>query len=217
MSNIKQDMEDGFAEFLNAQRAIPGSVCRLTLVQFDADTERRIRLDTIYASKPVAEAPYLDLEPRGWTPLYDAIGTTVIQTRERLSRLPVAEQPERVLFVIITDGQENSSREWARQQVRQQIEQAQTRDHWEFLFLGANQARLTEEAAAMNIGGQSVAAYASTPTSARNMWVGTSNAIANYRSGGSSNLTAEDRAILDADVSGTTGGASGTGGITIAP
>ena len=74
----------------------------------------------------------------GCTALYDALGKTINSVGERLFNTPEEERPEKVIFVINTDGYENASREFTKGRVREMIEHQQTKYSWGFLFLGAN-------------------------------------------------------------------------------
>lgn len=76
--------------------------------------------------------------PYNFTPLLDSIGRAIYETGEKLASLPAAERPERVLFVIITDGQENASQEYTKEDIKAVIEHQQTKYNWDFIFLGAN-------------------------------------------------------------------------------
>lgn len=73
-----------------------------------------------------------DIAPRGWTPLFDAIGLTVGRMRSR----GFADN-ERVQLVIMTDGQENASREYRLETVKALLKDVQDRG-WAVIFLGAN-------------------------------------------------------------------------------
>lgn len=76
--------------------------------------------------------------PHNFTPLLDSIGRAIFETGERLAKLPAAERPDRILFVIITDGQENASQEYSKEDVKTVIEHQQGKYNWDFIFLGAN-------------------------------------------------------------------------------
>lgn len=131
MEAIKSDTEGGFNAFIDAQRKDPLDV-RVTLAQFDT------QYDVVYANRPVRDVPPLDLQPRGMTALYDAVGRLITDVGSELSALPEAERPGKVTVVVLTDGHENSSREWTHQAVGEAIRR-QERDYaWEFVFLGAN-------------------------------------------------------------------------------
>ncbi len=132
MAATKTDAEGGLRAFLAEQRAAPGETL-VTLAQFDTEFE------TVHAERPIADVPDYTLAPRGMTALHDAVGKLVTEVGERLAAKPEDARPSRVYVVIVTDGEENSSREWSAEQVREAVE-TQRRDYgWEFVFIGANQ------------------------------------------------------------------------------
>jgi Mg-chelatase subunit ChlD len=136
MRSVKDDTIGGYNTFLKTQRDAKVGACRVSLVQFDD------RYEMVYPPRLVAEAPELTDEtfvPRGWTALLDAIGKTIVDTGERYKAMPKSERPGKVLFVIITDGGENSSTEYNREQVFKMIAEQRNAWKWDFIFLGANQ------------------------------------------------------------------------------
>lgn len=82
--------------------------------------------------------PSLDLEPRGGTALYDALGRLITDTGTELAARPESERPGTVLVVVLTDGHENSSQEWTHEAVKAAITRQEGEYSWSFLFLGAN-------------------------------------------------------------------------------
>ncbi len=93
---------------------------------------------TVAEAVPVREVPDLDYstyEPDGMTALYDAIGYTMRVTDDFVA----ANKPDQVLFVIMTDGAENSSREFTSDRIYQMIQDRQKLASYEFIYLGANQ------------------------------------------------------------------------------
>jgi Mg-chelatase subunit ChlD len=74
----------------------------------------------------------------GNTALLDAMGAAIHKTVNALAQTGEAYRPEKVMFVIITDGEENASREYGAEQVKQMIEGQKSGSGWEFIFLGAN-------------------------------------------------------------------------------
>jgi uncharacterized protein YegL len=95
-----------------------------------------------YDGRPVKEVPALDARtyvPRGTTALLDAIGRTINTIGDRLDKMPEAERPSKVIVSILTDGLENASQEFSRQQVFEMIKRQREVYSWEFIFLGANQ------------------------------------------------------------------------------
>lgn len=125
----------GFNEFVQGQKNAQGAgEAYLTLVKFDAP-----QIKTVYENKHVSEAPLLDREtytPMGGTNLMDAIGETLTKINRMLESHRQEDRPA-VLVVIITDGAENSSREFRGEQIKQMVKSAEASD-WCFTFLGAN-------------------------------------------------------------------------------
>lgn len=98
------------------------------------------------------------LVPRGSTALLDAVGQAIVTTGEKLATLPEDQRPGLVMVVIVTDGEENSSREYNKQKIKDLITQQQDVYKWQFTFLGADQNAFAE-AASMGMKLDGVAAY----------------------------------------------------------
>lgn len=126
----RADAEGGLNSFIEDQKSKPGDMT-LTLVQFDTTYE------FIHQGVPIRDVPRYELRPRGGTALLDAVGRAINETGARLAAMPEADRPGLVFFLIVTDGQENSSREFNKAQVKQMIEHQQAAYKWEFTFLGA--------------------------------------------------------------------------------
>jgi hypothetical protein len=135
MGVIKEATIEAFNGFLASQRTGVG-VARMTLIQFDDQYEpvcRGLPLDSV---APLTAGTY---QPRGSTALLDAMGRAIQETGDRLRDLPEHERPGTVLFVTLTDGQENSSRQFTLHQVNDLINRQRETYRWEFVFLAANQ------------------------------------------------------------------------------
>jgi hypothetical protein len=120
----------GYNEYINGLRADKGSEYSVSLTQFDAPMAAPA-LTVTYLDKPLAEVPELteaDYQPRGNTPLYDAIGECVRR---------VNAKGRAVITVIITDGHENASQEFTKDGVKALIQEKE-KQGWTFAFLGAN-------------------------------------------------------------------------------
>ncbi len=104
----------------------------MTLAQFDNSYER------VYANRPIADVPLLDLQPRGMTALYDAVGRLTTEIGQELAARPERERPGKVIVVVLTDGHENASVEWTHEAVHAAITRQEQQFSWDFLFLGAN-------------------------------------------------------------------------------
>jgi hypothetical protein len=131
MESIKSDTEGGFNAFIAEQRNEPLDI-RVTLAQFDTD------YDVVYANRPVQHVPPLELQPRGMTALYDAVGKLITDVGAELAAMPEQERPGRVTVVVLTDGHENSSQEWTHDAVSAAIRRQEHDYSWDFVFLGAN-------------------------------------------------------------------------------
>lgn len=151
MTSCRADAEGGLNTFIEQQRNQPGE-CLLTLVQFDHDYE------FVHSGKPIAEVGKFTLNPRGSTALLDAVGRAITETGERLAKMPEDDRPGLVVFVILTDGQENASREFRRDQIKQMIEHQTTNYNWQFTYLGANQDAFGE-AGSLGISGAAAMNY----------------------------------------------------------
>lgn len=135
MGPIAKDTIGGFNTFLTDQKKDPADEARLTLVQFDHE------YNVIHSNMLLADVPELTAEtykPHGNTALLDAIGRTIATTGQTLSAMPENERPEAVVVVVITDGEENASREYTKAQVAEMVKLQTEVYKWQFLFLGAN-------------------------------------------------------------------------------
>ncbi len=134
MGGLESDTIGGFNSTLEKQKKAEGEA-RVTTVLFDGEYE------VLHDRIPVNEVRPLtgeDYYVRGCTALLDAVGRTI----ERITRAQKASKEEyradKVMFVIITDGMENASREYSYSKVKKMIEQVREENGWEFMFLGAN-------------------------------------------------------------------------------
>jgi hypothetical protein len=126
------------------------------------------------------------LVPRGSTALLDAVGRAINETGERLAKMPEAERPGLVVFVVMTDGPENSSREFTKSHIKQMIEHQQSVYKWQFTFLGANQDAFAE-GGAMGVAAAGIANFAVDKVAVA--WVGTSGKVARMRKQSMANET----------------------------
>lgn len=134
MSHIRDATLSGVNEYLDKIRGDGNTL--LSLVKF-ADT-----VHTQFVAHNLADIKQLtakDYTPHGMTALYDAIGIAITNAGHRLEFTPVGNRPDKVLFIIQTDGHENSSREFTRERIKSMIDHQQVKYSWDFVFLGANQ------------------------------------------------------------------------------
>lgn len=142
MGSIKEEAIGAFNSFVSKQKALPGEAT-MTLVQFDSEDPHEVVIDR----KPIAEISLLSgdvYQPRSMTPLYDAMGWTIDQTGKKLESVPERDRPETVVFVVLTDGLENASREHSKDSVFKKVTHQQDKYGWKFVYLGANQNAMAE-------------------------------------------------------------------------
>lgn len=134
MSGLEQDTIGGYNSLLRKQQSEEGEAI-ISTVLFDDQTEvlhDRVKLDDI---KPMTENEYY---VRGCTALLDAVGGAIHHIGNVHKYARKEDVPEKTLFIITTDGMENSSRRYSYEKVKHMIERQKAKFGWEFLFLGAN-------------------------------------------------------------------------------
>ncbi len=134
MHGLEQDTIGGFNSMLQKQKELDGE-CRITTVLFDNRYELLHDRIDIRAVSPMTEKEY---QVGGTTALLDAIGRTVQKLVSVQKNTAKEYRADRVLFVIITDGQENASQEYSSNKVKGLIQLEKEKYGWEFVFLGAN-------------------------------------------------------------------------------
>lgn len=137
MAGLEKDVIGGINTLLTDQKETEGQ-CNVTLVQFDGNDPYEVLRD----NQPIKEVSLLEVSefvPRGSTPLYDAIGRGIGQTGKRLADLSEDKRPDKVIFVIVTDGGENSSCEFSQHTVADKVKLQTDIYNWEFVYIGANQ------------------------------------------------------------------------------
>ena len=134
MHGLEQDTIGGFNSMLQKQKELDGE-CRITTVLFDNRYELLHDRIDIRAVSSMTEKEY---QVGGTTALLDAIGRTVQKLVSVQKNTAKEYRADRVLFVIITDGQENASREYSSDRVKEMIQLEKEKYGWEFVFLGAN-------------------------------------------------------------------------------
>ena len=145
MSGLEKDTIGGFNSMLNKQRDEEGEVA-ITTVLFD--DKMKVLHDRADLAK-VVNLSNKDYQVGGCTALLDALGKTIKHINKVQKSLPEDECPDRTMFIITTDGQENSSHEYSYEKIKKMIEKKRDKKKWEFLFLAANMDAIS---AAANMG-----------------------------------------------------------------
>jgi Mg-chelatase subunit ChlD len=181
MASIRHDMEGGINQLFKDQAEVAGK-CFVTMSQFDTEFE------LLAHREPIERIDSYTLNPRGGTALLDAIGRTITTVADDFGPVPAPQ----VIVAIVTDGEENSSREWTQTGVKDLVER-KTRAGWKFTYLGANQDAITV-ARGMGISAAATMDYAATTRGVSSAYTSMSSAIGSSRVGGQSiNFTDQDR------------------------
>jgi uncharacterized protein YegL len=134
MSGLEEDTIGGFNSMIEKQKKEAGEAL-ISTVLFDSTSEVIHDRVPIGEIKPMTDKEYF---VRGSTALLDAIGGAVHHIGNVHKYAREEDIPEHTLFVITTDGMENSSRVYDSDKVRKMIKRQKEKYGWEFLFLGAN-------------------------------------------------------------------------------
>jgi hypothetical protein len=127
MQTGQKDHEGGLRSFVEDQKGLDGEVW-FTMAQFDTQDPCEILFDRV----PIrdVDTAKIVLIPRGGTPLHDAVGRAI-------SHLEAKTNGNQTIVMVITDGEENSSKEWTKARVKERVAALEAKG-WTFLFLGAN-------------------------------------------------------------------------------
>ena len=133
MSGLESDTIGGFNGMIAQHRSEGGDVL-VSTVLFDHENE------VIHDRVRIADVPTLtskEYYTRGCTALLDAMGDGIRHIKNVHKYARPEDRPARTMFIITTDGMENSSTRYTADQVRAMVKQ-QEEAGWEFVFLGAN-------------------------------------------------------------------------------
>jgi uncharacterized protein YegL len=135
MSSIIDEAIGGLNKFIDDQKELDGDA-NISIALFDNEYE------LIYDNVDIKTIPTITRDvynPRGMTALYDAIGKTMTSIGKRLANTAEEDRPEKVMIVILTDGEENHSREYNAKNISEMITHQEDTYNWTFMFLAANQ------------------------------------------------------------------------------
>ena len=134
MKGVEADVVESLNLMIKEQQSKAGDVIISTVMFSEGSYFLHNRVDI----KDVGVITRDNYRTGGSTALYDAIGNTITKIGNKQKSLREKQRAKRVLFVITTDGDENSSEEYSGSDIRALIEEYQTDHGWDFLFVGAN-------------------------------------------------------------------------------
>jgi len=174
MNSLAHDVIGGFNAFVANQRTVDGN-CLFTAAQFDGTDP----FELLYDRVPIVDVSELDADryqPRGNTPLFDAIATLISKVENGAGS---SESSAEQIVVVFTDGLENASTTWTRDQVFALIEQKKARG-WTFVFMGANQDAYAE-GGRMGFQAGNVQNFRGDGQGMREAWSSVDRAVGEYR------------------------------------
>lgn len=202
MGSLVSAVRSGIKELIQEQKKQDGS-CNLTVAQFDRHmpivapnlfkdglqqnipTDENTIVDFLCEGVPldVVDAGVMDgYEPRGSTPLLQAMKEFIDRIGARLRGLPENERPGRVVVVIQTDGEENSSFGVSFSQLKELVTQQEQQYKWQFVFLGAN-IDAFGAGASLGINMNSTLQYAANDAGVTKAYGSVSRSLTSYRAG----------------------------------
>lgn len=135
MGSSRNDVIGGFNAFIDDQKKEKEGDVNVSLYTFSSDVK------TVFSNRNIAEVPNLTEEsyhPGGSTSLNDAVGKAINETGNELAAMDEAERPSVVMMVIMTDGEENTSKEFKSSQIRDMIKHQTDKYNWKFIYLGTD-------------------------------------------------------------------------------
>ena len=181
MGGLESDTIGGFNAMLKEQQAVEGEAV-VTTVLFDDKYELLHDRIDIRAVSPLTEKNYT---VGGNTALLDALGKTIRKIRDVQEHTAENYRAEKVLFIIITDGEENASREYSAERIKARIEYQKQKYGWEFVFFGANMDAVLE-AGKLGISAEYAQNYCADASGTSTAYTAMSAISTAYRGGNSS-------------------------------
>lgn len=132
MYNSVDDVIGGFQKLIDEQKGEKNGECIISLYRF-SDTVKKD-----YIGKPVDEVSKLIYSPGGCTAMNDGVGTAIDEIGKWLSDMDESERPSKNMIVIMTDGQENASKEYNFDTVKAKIKHQEEKYSWAFVYMGTN-------------------------------------------------------------------------------
>lgn len=177
MNLIKNDIIGSFNMLIEDQKKTTDSEIKITLTMFNHQITKK------HISTNLADVDKLTIDnycPTGNTALLDAVGETIDAVGVRFSEISEDERPSKVLFTIITDGEENCSKKYDISQIRKMIERQKNIYNWEFVFIGTDDIDCSRISQNLNILASNTYVFRREDT--QNLMSDFSNATTKYRS-----------------------------------
>lgn len=135
MSSIIEKAREGFNNFLKDQKKSNNKI-NFSLMFFDTEFYMPYKNVNIKNVKKVNKDTYY---ANGATAFYDALGSCIDEYVDELATVPKNKRADKTLFVILTDGYENSSKFYSKERIKLMVTMMREDFNTEFIYLGANQ------------------------------------------------------------------------------
>lgn len=126
-------IKEGFKKIIAEQKANTDGTCAVSMYTFDDTVTQHFLLKDINDI-----VPEFNYNPGGKTALNDAVGKAIDEIGQKLAEMEESERPSSNLIVIMSDGEENNSKNYTLSQIRGQIKHQTTKYNWTFIYLGVN-------------------------------------------------------------------------------
>ena len=128
------DVKGGFQKIITEQKENKEGTCAISIFRFATNVK-----PADFIMKDINKVKTeLNYNPSGCTAMYDGIGVAIDEIGKVLNNMPENQRPEKNLIVIMTDGEENSSREYQPSKVREMIKHQEDKYNWTFLYIGTD-------------------------------------------------------------------------------
>jgi hypothetical protein len=177
MSGLAKETISSFNQFIKEQKDVPGEAA-FSLCVFN--TEYRLVHDFIPLQN-VEELNTVSYRCSGCTALLDAMGTTIDALGTKLAAMPEEDRPSKVIVLVVTDGEENSSRKFTLDQIKAKVTLQQEKYNWQFVFMGANIDAISA-GTSMGFTAHNSMQYSATDVGTHSLYRSVSAGMTSYRS-----------------------------------
>jgi hypothetical protein len=176
MQSLATDTIGNFNQFLQEQKAEPGEAL-YTLCRF-SDTFSLINDFVKLAGVPALTAS--TYKPHGSTALLDAMGFTIDHLGKKLSAMPETDRPSKVIVLVITDGQENASKIFTKDQIASMVKHQQDKYSWQIMFFGSSIDQISD-GQSLGVASVNTIQYDASPQGTQRLYSNISNTVSTYR------------------------------------
>ena len=126
------DVKGGIKSVINEQKQVKDGKCSISLYRFGTEVTKD------FIGKDINDVGDIKYVPQGLTAMNDGIGMAIDSIGKWLSDMDESERPYKNMIIIMTDGQENNSKEYTLKQIKEKIKEQTEKYSWEFVYMGAD-------------------------------------------------------------------------------